>query len=141
MSDIDVTIIACGQYKNYKLMHQGHELNINKGGRAGGGGGGGGMPPSRLTHPLLPCAKQNLSILPVCNSLLFIVLNQKHASFIIALLEIDYFPPVVHPIFTDELPLISGRGLKFARALTSWPPHIKYASATYDYYYYYYYYY
>ena len=40
--------------------------------------------------------------------------------------------------FTDALPLISGRGLDFcARAsradrLTSWPPHIQYASAAYE---------
>ena len=59
----------------------------------------------------------DLSILPVCNSLLSF-LSQKHASFIVALLEIDCFFAcnVVHRcffIFTDALPLISGRGLKF----------------------------
>ena len=54
-------------------------------------GGPGGPWPPRLTHPLLPCAKQkamNLSILPVCNSLPSL-LSQKHASFIAAFLEID----------------------------------------------------
>ena len=61
----------------------------------GGPGGGGHGPPtfSRLTHPLLPYARQktmNLSILPVYNSLPS-VLSQKHASFIAALLEIDCF--------------------------------------------------
>ena len=89
-------------------------------------------PLPRLTHPLLPCTKQNtinLSILPVCNSLLSF-LSQKYASFIVALLEIDWFLPVVHRcffIFTDALSLTSGRGLRFcARARTrkargSWP--------------------
>ena len=119
------------------------------GGRRGGVGGGAGPPPpppphfSRLTHPLLPCAKQkamNLSILLVCNSLLS-VLSQKYASFIAALFEIDCFLPVVHRcflIFTNALPLISGHGLKFCACalhtdpLTSQPPHIQYASAAYD---------
>ena len=51
--------------------------------------------------------KMNLSVLPVCNSLL-----SKYASCITALLEIDYFWPVVHDCFTDGLLLISGYGLK-----------------------------
>ena len=93
------------------------------------------------THFCLVLIKKtmNLSILPVCNSLLS-VLSQKHASFIAALLEIDCFLPVVHCcffIFTDALPLISGRGLKFCAHAShmdhpiSWPPHIQYASAAY----------
>ena len=54
-------------------------------------------------------------------------------------LKSTVFLPVVHrhdrcsSIITDALPLISGRGLKILRTdhLTSWPPHIQYASAAY----------
>ena len=51
--------------------------------------------------------------------------------------SLTVFLPVVHrcfSIFTDAVPLISGRGLKILRAdhLISWPPHIQYASAAYD---------
>ena len=41
---------------------------------------------------------------------------------LVALLEIDYFLPVVHCcffIFTDVVPLISGRGLKFCACIIS----------------------
>ena len=99
---------------------------------------------SRLIHPLLPCAKQktmNLSILPVCNSLLS-VLSQKHAVSLL-LFEINFILPVVHRCFVsmNALLLISGHGLKFVRALCarvviSWPPHIQYASAAYGIYHY-----
>ena len=66
----------------------------------------------------------NLSILPVCKSLLSF-LSQTHASFIAALLEIDCFLPAVHHcffIYHERVTLISGRGLKIFRALLA-PSH------------------
>ena len=58
----------------------------------------------------------------VKNMLVSLLLSSKLTVFCLALLEIDCFLPVVHHcffVFTDAVPLISGRGLKFCARIIS----------------------